>query len=362
MNEKDLSVLEQYDLSVKEVYRGRGSYVCITDQGRKLLMEYRGSEKKARCEQALLRNLQANGYTRLDIPVTNAAGNVVSKDRDGRGFLLKDWMEGRECDVCRGDELKAAASNLGVLHQKLVLPQERMRELLLLEEGDAASMDSVAVEKAPVVEAASRKESERTLSASPVFGFAATAARRNRELKKVRAFIRSKKNKSDFELYFLQYFPMFYEKGVWAKEQLEQPEFAQLEAQAQGEGRYRHGDYSHHNVWFTATGVTAVHFEHFSCGCQQEDLVLFLRKIMEKYDWEERIGRTILDAYTRVHPLSGLQRRYLALRLTYPEKFWKIANRYYNVNKAWFLGQNTSRLVKLAVQETKKEYFIRKIV
>lgn len=28
MNEKDLKILEQYDLQMEKIYRGRGSYLC----------------------------------------------------------------------------------------------------------------------------------------------------------------------------------------------------------------------------------------------------------------------------------------------------------------------------------------------
>ena len=37
MNEKDLAVLEQYAVTVRETYRGRGFYVCVTDQGKMIL-------------------------------------------------------------------------------------------------------------------------------------------------------------------------------------------------------------------------------------------------------------------------------------------------------------------------------------
>ena len=37
MNEKSLKVLEQYDIELISTRRGRGSYICETDQGKKLL-------------------------------------------------------------------------------------------------------------------------------------------------------------------------------------------------------------------------------------------------------------------------------------------------------------------------------------
>lgn len=334
MNERDLVVLEQYELEVKETYRGRGSYVCITDKGKKLLLEYHGSERKARLQQKLLVQIAEGGYENVDIPVTNAAGNVVTKDKDGSRFLLKDWIEGKPCDVCKEDQLQSAVTNLAKLHK--------------LMEG--------------VAEEADNEESLSKLGAADNGGdFSYTAARHNKELKKVRAFVRGKKSKSDFELYFLQYFPMFYEKGIHVEKQLAEEAYQDLHRQSVAKACYRHGEYSQHNVLFTSKGIGTVNFERYVQDVQLGDVVYFLRKILEKYDWNERLGFQLLEAYDREKSLSQTERRYLALRLAYPEKFWKLSNRYYNMNKAWISSRNTSKLVKLVVQETAKEYFVGKL-
>ncbi len=331
MNERDLAVLEQYELTVNETYRGRGSYVCVTDKGKKLLLEYHGSERKARLQQKLLVQIAKGGYPNVDIPVTNGSGNVVTKDKDGSKFILKDWIEGKPCDVCREDQLQGAMTNLAKLHKLMRGVEEE------------ADCDETPL-KPTVAEGGA--------------DFSYAAARHNKELKKVRAFVRGKKSKSDFELYFLQYFPMFYEKGIYVEKQLSEEIYQNLHRQSVSEGCYRHGEYSQHNVLFIPKGIATVNFERYVQDVQLGDVVYFLRKILEKYDWNERLGFQMLEAYDKEKTLSQTERKYLALRLAYPEKFWKLSNRYYNMNKAWISGRNTSKLVKLVVQETAKEYFV----
>lgn len=331
MNEKDLAVLDQYELTVKEIYRGRGSYICVTDQGKKLLLEYHGSERKARLQQKLLGQLIQSGYPNVDVPISNQNGDVVTRDKDGNRFLLKDWMEGKPCDVCKEEQLRAAMANLACIHK---------------------GMQGVA-EGQPVDDNGNTGAAEHT--------FSNIAARRNKELKKVRAFVRGKKSKTDFELYFLQYFPMFYEKGIDVERRLSEEAYVQLHRQAQMGQCFRHGEYSQHNVLFTETGIATVNFERYVLDVQIEDVVYFMRKILEKYDWDERLGFRMLETYEKEKGLTAVERSYLALRLAYPEKFWKLSNGYYNRNKAWISGRNTSKLVKLVVQETAKEYFVRKI-
>ena len=41
-----------------------------------------------------------------------------------------------------------------------------------------------------------------------------------------------------------------------------------------------------------------------------------------------------------------------------PEKFWKIANRYYNTHKAWVSGRNIEKLEKFIRQEDERERFL----
>ena len=41
-------ILEQYELEVKSISRGRDSYQCDTEQGPKILREYRGSKEQGR--------------------------------------------------------------------------------------------------------------------------------------------------------------------------------------------------------------------------------------------------------------------------------------------------------------------------
>ena len=43
MNEKYVEALEQFDMEVRAVRKGRGSWICETDQGCRLLKEYRGT-------------------------------------------------------------------------------------------------------------------------------------------------------------------------------------------------------------------------------------------------------------------------------------------------------------------------------
>ena len=82
---------------------------------------------------------------------------------------------------------------------------------------------------------------------------------------------------------------------------------------------------------------------------------------MEKYGWKERLGDSMLNAYSAVKPLSDMEIEYIKIRLIYPEKFWKVANAYYGSNKAWVRAKNVEKL-ELAIRQTKeKERFLQNV-
>ena len=63
MNEKALSVLEQYDLKIKSTYRSKGNYGCETENGRYILQEYNNSNEKMATMSAFYSYLEGNGFT-----------------------------------------------------------------------------------------------------------------------------------------------------------------------------------------------------------------------------------------------------------------------------------------------------------
>ena len=119
-----------------------------------------------------------------------------------------------------------------------------------------------------------------------------------------------------------------------------------------------HGDYNQHNVIFAQQGPCAVHFENFSYQVRISDLANFIRKMMEKNNWNTGLGLDLIRAYDGGRKLSDTELRYLYLSLAYPEKFWKIANHYYNSHKAWLSGRNIEKLERVIAQEDAREQFL----
>ena len=102
-----------------------------------------------------------------------------------------------------------------------------------------------------------------------------------------------------------------------------------------------------------------VNFQRFEINVQVGDICLFLRKIMEKQNWNEGLAARMLSAYEREQPLSEQERLYLAVSLYYPEKVWKLIHHYYNTSKAWVPEKSTEKLEVFLAQEEKRKRMIR---
>jgi hypothetical protein len=218
-----------------------------------------------------------------------------------------------------------------------------------------------------------------------------TFDKRNRELKRVKTYIREKRQKNEFELLYLNYYDTFYEQGLTAAERLTSTAYKTLMEEAVRQRCVCHGNYTYHNIimmksktdamsktyvppgWVNrqpltvadlGTGsvpIASTNFEKSFIGLQIFDLYQFIRKVMEKNDWDILYGNNIIEAYDRVKSISREELYILYLLLLYPEKFWKITNYYYNGKKSWVSGRNTQKLGTIGEQNSKKEIFLQKL-
>ena len=104
--------------------------------------------------------------------------------------------------------------------------------------------------------------------------------------------------------------------------------------------------------------VVTTNFEHFRRDVQVLDLYYFLRKVMEKHRWSVALGNEILSRYNSVRTLQKEELEYIALKIAYPEKFWKIVNAYYHSNKAWMPEKNVEKLELAVAQNQEKLRFL----
>lgn len=178
----------------------------------------------------------------------------------------------------------------------------------------------------------------------------------NRELRQVRNYIRGRKQKNEFEEMFMRQFAGFFEKAQAVTEQLQNME---IREELTG---FCHGDYNQHNVIFSREGVAIVNFLNFSYQIRVSDLSNFVRKMMEKNNWNTSLGMELIGAYDSVRKTKACRNFHICIfTLRIPNEILEIANHYSQSHKAWLSGRNTEKLSKVITQEGAREHFCRRL-
>ena len=131
MEEKIKDVLDAYTFQTTRVCRGRGAFICDTDQGMKIVKAYHRSPQRLEFEQLVKYTIRDRGYYYVDQLLPNKEGQYLNNNKDGQMYTVRDWFEGRECDVKNAADVLAAVRQLAVLHmlmRRCDLSEERVQQ------------------------------------------------------------------------------------------------------------------------------------------------------------------------------------------------------------------------------------------
>ena len=323
MNDRAVSLLDQYEIEVNRTWKGRGAILCESDQGLLIMKEYVGPVEKVKFQDYLLKHIKESGAVRVESILRTKEGEMIVYDQDRVAYIVKTYCEGRECNHRDQQECGQAVRTLANLHK------------------------------------VSDLSGYEILQEQPVCHIEKEYEKHNRELKKVRRFLREKSQKTDFEIYLMKHYDYFLDIALQITEE--------LQYYAYEEDSYEfpivcHGDYQYHNIIQTEAGTVLINFEKCVRDYPVRDLYLFLRKLLEKNNWSQTLGDMLLESYNRERPLTDRDYSQLYYRFAYPEKFWKIVNFYYNTGKAWIPDRNMEKIEKLFAQEREKQLFLESIL
>lgn len=314
MNEKSLEVLKQYDLKIYRSIRGRGGMIVTTDKGDKLLLECVKQEKYYRRENLITQAVKEGGYEYLDTYVKNAEGEIISElSEDDRKYVLKDMYAGGECSVKSVHDILEAVSAMARLHIAMGRAKERITD----------SSNDFKLAKGDI---------------------AAQVKRRTKEMKMAENYLRNKKKKTKYEMGIYRHIGAYYNEALKAEGMLGNRDVCSAIAKSEADNELVHGNFTYHNVFIGNSQVAITNLEKCRADIQIYDLYQFMRKILEKYDWEIELAYRMINEYDRVKTITDEEISVLSLLFVFPEKFWKIVNHYYNMNKAWVSPKSIEKL------------------
>ncbi len=234
-------------------------------------------------------------------------------------YIMNDWIIGRECDFDNMTHIRCAVETLARFHQYSTgyTPSERVK---------------------------ARNELGR---------LPAVLKKRSDELLKLKKI--AKKGKNRFDYLYMKNVDFFIERSLSSLRIIDSPAYTRIVEIAEKDRGICHRDYSYHNLLFDREGNLHIHnFDYCCFEIRVYDLVSFLRKIMSECNWNVDVAMDVISWYDTVNKLSKDELRIIAALMEYPQKFWRIANRYYNSRRT---RPETGFYNKLSDVISEKEFY-----
>lgn len=330
MAEKMSEVYNAYDMHISQVMRGRGAWILKTDKGIYQLKSLDVNPSRLSAEYQFKEGLENQGFQSIDSCVKNEDEELYTCDRYGNPYVLRRFFLGRECNPVDMDDVVKGVKNLANFHKV-------GRSVFEDTDGDVHIRVTGDYRK------------------------------RNQCIKRVRNYITKQRSKREFEEKFLKSYDYFSQQGLKCQEEYEaMVDDSGKEQDAKEKNGfehlgYCHGMYNHHSLVMTedlGCPVGTISFDKFYLGNQMDDLYHYLRKTLEKNDYDFKVMSTIIDEYNKVNPICKEDLNYIYTCYCYPEKFYKLANQYINGTKNWLSPKLLEKLDKMIQDEGKKQQLL----
>ena len=143
--------------------------------------------------------------------------------------------------------------------------------------------------------------------------------------------------------------------GKKALTTLNESDYYNLCAIAEQEKSFCHHDYTYHNIILNDNeDVYVIDFDFCKREVRTFDISNFMIKVLKRVDWDINFAKAIIETYNSVSPLSNEEYKVLFAYLQFPQRYWRLANRYYYNEVNW--GQNTFYNKLQAIVDERENY------
>lgn len=302
-----------FGIKLSSIKPCRAGYVLDTDKGKKHLRQCQCSDNRILYVHEAKEHLFHHGFTTLDT-YTVALNGKPYMELDGQFYVMTPFIDARECEF--GDDTDAirASTALAQMHKagKGFKP------------GNGISIPS---------ELGKLPESLK---------------KRYDEILRMRR--KAERERGAFDYIYLDCVDKFIELAEESLALLDGAQYPRLVKKALLEGCICHHDYSYQNILIKGPTTYITGFEACCEELRIYDLVNLIRRKMRKCNWDPQKATLLLDAYGEIAPLSADEVYIMKAMLLFPQKFWRVANRYYNSRRSWAQKNFTGMLEEVITE------------
>jgi spore coat protein I len=322
MLDMEREIAENYGLDVRNLFPYKNILVAATPYGRKALKRLPFSPERILFVHGAKEHLAGNDFERVDRYICTLSGEPYFI-YSGSCYCLTDYIEGRESNFDNDNDVRLAARVLAQLHK--------------------ASKGYVAPSGCKV---------QDELGRLPLY-----FVKRLDDIKKMRR--QAKKGKGKFDELFLQYADYFVETAEDAIDELASSHYMELVEKTRDEGLFCHHDFTQHNIIMAGERATVTGFDYCCFELRVYDLANLIRRKMRKCDWDVSRSELIVNSYNSVEPINEDELCVMKIILRFPQKFWRVVNRYYNSRRSWSERSSVIRLQEVIDEVGPFEEFLR---
>lgn len=298
---REFEIARQFDIEIESIKPNKGVYLLKTNKGMRCLKKINYGTQKLLFVYGAKEHLIQKGFTKVDKYCLNIEGNPYATVNDDF-YTLSEWIEGRECDFHNKEELQKAAQNLAEMHQ--------------------ASKGYDPPENSKL---------KTDLGRWPHL-----MDKRIKSFEKMREMARKRNVKSSFDLCYIKSVGFYKDLGKRAMAVLEDSEYMEICRITEEDKSFCHHDYTYHNIIIdTEENYNIIDFDYCKKEVRAYDLSAFMIKVLKRVDWDMEYAQLIIDAYNEVTTLSTDEYRLLYAFFLFPQRFWRLSNRYYYNEVNW---------------------------
>ncbi len=137
--------------------------------------------------------------------------------------------------------------------------------------------------------------------------------------------------------------------------------YSEMVEEAEASGCICHKNFSGHNLVKAFPYPILGNFDEAAIDLPVYDIAILLRRRLRKCNWDCNEAYVILDTYSKIRVLSQKELELLKILLQFPNKLWKVANKYYNSKRFRYEKTALSKIEEIIAERAPLEAIIKAI-
>lgn len=321
---REFEIERQFDIKIENIKPNRGVYLLKTNKGLKCLKKIGYGTQKLWFVYGAKEHLIKNGFPKLDKYYINTEGNpyaLVNEDI----YTLSEWIDGRECNFKNKEDIIEAAKSLAYMH----------------------------------ISSKGYEPPENSKLKTDLGRWPNLMEKRVKSFDRMKDMGRKKNNKSNFDLNYTKAVQFYKNFGRRAINVLQNSDYMDLCRITEEEKGFCHHDYTYHNIIIdNENNFNVIDFDYCKREIRIFDISNFMIKVLKRSNWNVEYAELIIDSYNKISLLREEEYTVLFAFLLFPQRFWRLANRYYYNETNWPLNTFNNKMEELISEQEKYINFI----